>query len=129
MRRIKTREVREWLLLWVLLDEDHADFAEFCATNAASIALLDELTLRRDFRPCFVCKNPVDLASLMLPPKAHVWVDFYRDRIERNRIKHASGDDSEARILEDARSAAVIHPTNRRLMRTRFSCWQWSMKR
>ena len=87
---------------WVASDEATEEFDAFCVTNAATIALLDEQTLRRDSRPAGAYEKPSDISFFMDFDR---WNNFYG-----RRIAHARGDGAASQIMEDAqRMSNIIH--------------------
>ena len=83
---------------WVIPDDTRAAFGAYCVTNAALVALLDEMTARRDYRPVYPPEDPYDSPSLSQSFSLYRMVDFYA-----TRIKFAQGLDATPMIVEDMR--------------------------
>ena len=90
---------------WIITEEEEADFNAFCTVAAAQIALMDELTLRRDYRPGYASRS---LSDIQHPPgftMFRAWMRFYAARVAL-----AQGADPMPRIVDDIqRMNNIIH--------------------
>ena len=88
---------------WMIPDDTRAEFGAYCISNATLVALLDEMTARRDYRPAYPPEDPHDSQSFSLVLSFYRMVEFYA-----TRIVFAQGVDAMPRIVEDMRRADNI---------------------
>ena len=90
---------------WIITEDEETNFNDFCATAAAQIALMDELTLRRDYRPGYASRNLSDIQS---PPGFALFLDW--TRFYAARIALTQGVDPMPQIVTDIqRMNNIIH--------------------